>query len=98
MVTDLHTLVEQVNDEESFLRFVAALAADWEEEQAIEALQPSSPYGAGALGWENGSVGAVLDAAVRWGEASINGLNFYEKPSNSWRRAAHILHAGKFYE
>jgi hypothetical protein len=98
MAIDLHALADQVNDEESFLRFVAALAADWEEEREIEAVKPSGPYSAGALGWENGTVGAVLDAAFRWREISINGLRLYEKPTNPWRRAAHILHAGKFYE
>ncbi|MDP9126387.1 MAG: hypothetical protein M3N82_17615 [Pseudomonadota bacterium] len=98
MAIDLHALVDQVNDERSFLHFVATLAADWEEEREIEAIKPSSPYGAGALGWENGTVGAVLDAAVRWGEASIDGLRFYKKPENPWQRAAQILHAGKFYE
>lgn len=98
MAIDLYALADQVNDEESFLSFVTALAADWEEEREIEAVKPSGPYSSGALGWENGTVGAVLDAAARWGEASINGLRFYEKPTNPWRRAAHILHAGKFYE
>jgi hypothetical protein len=98
MAIDLSALADQVHDEESFLEFVAALAADWQEEREIEKVKPSSPYGPGSLGWENSTVGAVLDAAVRWGAASINGLRFYEKPSNPWRRAAHILHAGKFYE
>jgi hypothetical protein len=95
---DLHALADQVQDEVGFLRFVIALAADWEEEQKLEAESPSSPYASGALGWENGTIGAALDASARWGEASIEGLRFYEKPSNPWRRAAHILHAGKFYE
>jgi len=98
MAKDLHALVEQVEDEESFLQFLSALAADWDEEREIEAAKPSSSYGSGALGWENGTVGAVLDAAVRWGDGSINGLRFYKKPVNPWRRAAQILHAGKFYE
>jgi hypothetical protein len=98
MATDLHARADQVNDEESFLRFLAALAADWQQEREMEAVKPSGPYSSGALGWENGTVGAVLDAAVRWGEASIGGLRFYEKPANPWRRAAHILHAGKFHE
>lgn len=98
MVIDLHALADIVNDEKDFLAFLAALAADWQKEKDIEALKPSSPYGADALGWENGTVGAVLEAAARWGEASIAGLPLYEKPTNPWRRAAHILLAGKFYE
>ena len=98
MATDLHALADSVNDEKGFIRFLFALAEDWEAEQAIEASTPSSPYGPGALGWENGTVGAVLERAASWGEASIDGLRFYEKPSNPWRRAAQILKAGKFYE
>ena len=75
-----------------------ALAEDWEDEQKSEQASPSSPYGAGANGWENGTVGAYLDAALRWGEASINGLAVYEKPTNPWERAAQILYMGKLYE
>ena len=98
MANDLYQLADQVHDEQSFIEFVAALSADWEEEREIESKSPSSPYAAGALGWENGTIGAFLERASSWAEASVNGLKFYEKPSNSWRRAAHILHAGKFYE
>jgi hypothetical protein len=98
MATDLYALANEVHDEESFLRFVNALAADWFEEQEMEKEKPTSPYAPGALGWENGTIGAFLDAAVGWGNASINGLQFYEKPTNPWRRAAQILHSGKFYE
>jgi hypothetical protein len=98
MATDLYALADSVSDENSFLQFLQALANDWEEEQSLEITNPSSPYSSGALGWENGSVGAVLDAAVSWGTASIDGLKHYEKPENPWRRAAHIIHAGKFYE
>ncbi|MGZ5050174.1 MAG: hypothetical protein ACXWAS_03850 [Methylobacter sp.] len=98
MAIDLYVLADSVFDEKSFLHFLAALAADREEEQALEKSNPSSPYSSGALGWENGSVGAVLDAAVSWGNASFEGLAHYEKPQNPWRRAAHIIHAGKFYE
>ncbi|WP_077038325.1 hypothetical protein [Pelomonas sp. KK5] len=98
MTIDLRALADTVNDEQEFLAFLAALATDWHEEKDIEALKPSSPYGAGALGWENGTVGAVLEAAASWGEASIAGLPLYEKPANPWRRVAQILLAGKFYE
>jgi len=98
MATDLELMVEQVNDEEGFLRFLAALAADWEEQRRIETAEPPAPYSAGALGWENGKVCAFLDAAVGWARASVNGLQYHEKPSNPWHRVAQILFAGKFYE
>jgi hypothetical protein len=98
MATDLYALEDSVNDEASFLSFVAALALDWYEEREIAAVKHSSPYSAGALGWENGTIGAFLDAAAGWGEASFNGQPLCEKPTNPWKRAAQILHAGKFYE
>ena len=98
MAIDLHAPADSVSDEKGFLQFLAALAADWEEEQALEKTNPSSPYQSGVLGWENGSISAFLDAAESWGTASIDGLIYYEKPENPWRRAAHIMRAGKFYE
>jgi hypothetical protein len=98
MSAELHKLIDTVEDEPSFLRFVAALAADWDEERRLESENPSSPYGAGALGWENGSIGAFLGSAHAWGESTSKGTDFYQVPVNPWRRAAEILFAGKFYE
>ena len=98
METDLFQLADTVHDEKSFLDFVEALSADWENENEIENKISSPPFSAGANGWEHGEVGAFLDAAASWGKSSINGLATYTKPENPWRRAAHILHAGKFYE
>lgn len=98
MAVDLYELADAVDNEEGFLRFVAALAADWEAERKIEAETPSSPYGCGALGWENGSIGAFLESAHAWAAASANGTPFYKVPANPWSRAAQILLAGKFYE
>lgn len=98
MPTDLHKLANAVEDEKSFLCFVSALAADWEEERRLDAQNPPSPYGPGALGWENGSIGAFLEAAHAWAEASAAGTQFYQVPANPWRRAAQILLAGKLYE
>ena len=93
------TLVEQVCDEESFLRFVSALRTDWEDERAKEAVHPSSPYGPGANGWESGSIGAFLEAACAWADDTKKGTPFgYTPPANVWRRCAQILYAGKFYE
>ena len=98
MAKNLFALADTVHDEKTFLEFLMALSLDWEEEQAIEKENPSGPYSAGALGWENGNIGAMLGAAVAWGASTTHGAPRYEKPENPWRRAAHILHAGKFYE
>lgn len=98
MMIDLHELADQVSDEVSFLHFIAILAADWQKERENEAVERQRPFSASPLGWENGTIGTFLEAAADWGEASIDGLPLYQKPSNPWCRAAHILLAGKFYE
>ena len=95
---DLHSLVEEVHDEATFIEFLKALMRDRIDEVRKEAISPSDPYGPGANGWENGSIEQFLDAAAAWGEASKDGLIYYTKPENPWRRCAHILFAGKFYE
>ena len=97
-MTDIHTLANQVMDERTLLEFMNTLAADWEDERAKEAASPSSPYGPGANGWENGTIGAFLERAASWGEATVAGTELYSPPDNPWRRCAHILLAGKFYE
>lgn len=98
MTVALFDLANQVTDERSFLEFLDALAADWSEEQQKEAVNPSIPYGPGENEWENGTIGSFLDAAAGWGAASVNGLQYYEKPDNPWRRVAQILYMGKIYE
>ena len=90
---DLDALLEEVNDEQSFLRFVDALRADWELERELEKANPSPPFSAGATGWENGSIGQFLEAAVAYASDSPD-----VGTANPWRRAAHIVYAGKFYE
>ena len=62
MATDLYALAEQVEDEAGYLRFLAALAADWEEDRRLAAANPPKPFGPSPLGWENGSIGGFLDA------------------------------------
>lgn len=98
MNKNLYQLADNVETEQDFLNFVEALMQDREEEKRKEKIKPSSQWDSGANGWENGNIVSFLDAALAWGQASINGLEFYEKPTNPWKRAAHILHAGKFYE
>ena len=93
-----HDKADQVTDERSFIDFMFWLAADREDEVEKEAVNPSSPYGSGANGWENGTIEAFLGAAAAWGDSSINGLPLYDAPDNPWTRCAHILLMGKIYE
>ena len=95
---DLQDLQDAVCGEETFLRFVAALAEDWDDEQAKERANPSPPHGPGANGWENGTIGALLERAAAWGSATKEGTVPYTPPTNVWRRCAQILWSGKFHE
>jgi len=100
MQDDVHAMLDAVEDERSLLLFMQALAADWESACRLDSSTPSSLHGAGANGWENGTISAYLEAAASWGEASIDGLPLasYAKPDNPWRRVAQILYMGKIYE
>lgn len=94
METDLFELSEKVHDEATFIQFLTALMKDREREIAIENDAPSSPYGAGALGWQNITIEDFLESAIAW--AGDSGQNTEQK--NPWLRVAQILHAGKTYE
>ena len=94
---DLDALLESVHDETTFVAFVDALASDFAMEQELEKQNPSSPYGPGALGWENGTVDSVLGAAAAWGHSSSLRGETSSVP-NPWKRCATILYAGKWYE
>ena len=91
-MTDLIDLCEAVHDEATFLVFLNALMADFQQSQKMEAEKPSSPYEFAANGWENTTIGDFLEAATAWAHDSP------PKDENPWLRAANILYAGKIYE
>jgi hypothetical protein len=98
MSDGLFQLATRVVDEASFISFLEALRDNRQAEVEAERAAPSNPYGPGARGWENGSIGQFLDAAVAWGQATANGTAHYSVPQNPWQRAAQIICAGKLYE
>lgn len=96
-------LCDKVVDEESFLRFLRALAVDRENAVKLEKEHPSSPYGPDAGGWENPTIETFLMAMVQWAEDSHFGrrmaLRELELPDISpWKRVAQAMMAGKVYE
>jgi hypothetical protein len=93
---DPEALLDRVTDRESFFAFLQALILDREDEVAKEKVQPSSSYGPGANGWENGTIESYLDSALRWAvdNAALGRLS----ESASWRVFADILYGGKIYE
>ncbi|MBC3384283.1 hypothetical protein HU715_012105 [Pseudomonas sp. SWRI12] len=98
MSISLDELLKTVDDEQSFIGFIEALGMDFADERLLEESSPSSPYGPGALGWENGSIDTFLDAAAAWATASSRSSPLSASRSNVWQRCAAILLAGKFYE
>jgi hypothetical protein len=83
--------LDAVCDEASFCAFLNVLAVDWFTEQEIEQSLPGPKYRAGALGWENGTIGDFLGAAAV-------GLGARSDETNIWKRAALIVWLGKIYE
>ena len=78
-----------VVDEESFVRFLQALQADWERNRSVIGKDLE------AGDWENITIGAFLEAAVAWSEGDAP---FAPKATNPWQRCADILLGGKYYE
>lgn len=95
---ELEQALDLVQDEETFLQFLLALRDDLEASIELEKINPSSPYGPDALGWEHITIEDFLNTAVRWARDSTNGNPFYTMPANPWQRCAEILFAGKTYE
>ncbi|MCP5072993.1 MAG: hypothetical protein GY947_06825 [Rhodobacteraceae bacterium] len=89
--------VELVIDEASFIDFLDVLAQDKEAEDDLEKTKPSSPYGPGALGWENGTISTFLESASACGKAHLSEGGI-APGANPWRVCATILLAGKYYE
>ena len=98
MVHDLISAAEAVADERASIRLLQMMALDRQDEQQKELARPSSPYSAGANGWENGSIEDFLEAAAAWAEATSQTTNLGAEGSDAWRRAAMIIVAGAFYE
>src|SRR5450755_4558618 len=96
VVRDLISAAEVVADERAFIQLLQMMALDRQDEQQKELARPSSPYSAGANGWENCSIGAFLGAAAAWAEATSRTANLGAEASDAWRRAAMIVVAGAF--
>ena len=95
---DLNELLDNVNDESSFLAFANALALNRVQSRESEKVSPSSPYRAAANGWENTSIEDFLEGAIAWGESTNLGVSQGLSPSNPWLRFATFLYCGKIYE
>ena len=89
---------DAVHDRESFLAFVAALAADRRGSVAAEETTPSSPYGPATGGWENITIEDFLEAALAWAESTGGDEGQDLGPEPTWTGFAAFLYCGKIYE
>lgn len=83
---DLQTLLHQVHDDQTFLRFARALMAD-------KTAHPSD-----RTEWQNDTVEEFLESAIAWAEDSDFGIGQGLQPSNPWQQFAVFLYCGKIYE
>jgi hypothetical protein len=89
----LEDCLDQVSDRETFLTFVKALVEDRKDSIELETVNPSSPYGSEAGGWENTTLESFLEAALAWAVESKQLPNVA-----SWKAFAEFLYCGKIYE
>jgi len=88
-------LLDLVQDKESFVRFVTALAGEREAAETEEREDPKAYPVDGARGWKNGIISSYLYAGLEY---------FEERPLHkpeetpSWRMFAEFLYFGKIYE
>jgi hypothetical protein len=89
----LFHLLDEVEDEESFLVFVERLAVDRasaeSSAQTLDGFQGT---------WANQTILQFLEASSAWARDSKFGERPGPKPSNPWRQFAQFLIAGKSYE
>lgn len=93
----LLSLLDEVCDLQSFVRFIKALGEDWEDAQRKEAIKPAG-LASSWNGWENGSIGSFLEAAVAWTESNQRADEGFLQNENPWKAAAKIIYSGKYYE
>lgn len=97
---NVYDLLEAVRDKASFITFLKALSR--ESDLADEELKanPGKYSYTSVFGWENGSIGAFLDASAAWLEdqAPDSDFRIQDGPSVTWKEMAEIIYAGKIYE
>ena len=91
---ELHEIIDEVKDEQSFLNFAKALMKDREAHES----KPVDEVGL-AGDWANNDISGFLEAAIAWAEDSDFGVRQdVELKSNKWKQFAVFLYCGKIYE
>lgn len=85
-------LLDQVNDNQTFLRFARELMADRAASPVATAWQNVGTY------WQNDTIEDFLAGAIGWAEDTNFGISQGLQPSNPWKQFAVFLYCGKIYE
>jgi hypothetical protein len=88
--------LDRVDDRESFIAFVEALAEERRRAAQLENEQPIRYQLGGALGWQNGDIASFLEAALEYFQEGPARPRPESKPS--WRMLAEFLYCGKVIE
>jgi len=81
-------------DKDALATFIRQLHADLQASQRAETIQPSSPYGPNAGGWENPDLASFLAAMASW----IEDMGDRIPTSPTWETVRDMLSAAKIYE
>ena len=88
-------LLDQVEDRNSFVAFLVALAEERADAEEIERAEPARYVLDGAKGWKNGDISGYLFACLAYFESKP----FHEpEEAASWRALAEVLYCGKIVE
>ena len=93
MADALQELIEQVHDEQSFLRFLRALREDYEKTER-ECQNPSRHICIAEGHWESRSIRDFLRSAEEWGHGDFGDGRHYGDPI--LRRVATMLYVGRY--
>ena len=88
-------LLHKVEDRDSFITFVRALAAERERAEEMEREDSTRYRLGGALDWQNRDISSFLYAALDYFESKPL---HHPEDSPSWRMFAELLYFGKIIE
>jgi len=94
---EIFDLLENVNDQETFMIFVKAMLKERYEDIELENKNPSDPYGSSHKGWENVTLEGFFSAAIAWSDSTDFG-SLQNIHDNLWYKFATFLYCGKIYE
>jgi hypothetical protein len=93
---ELHELLEEVKNRETFVAFVSALIKNRRDADELRRQNPEKYKWSSVLGWENGSIDTYLNPALRCFD---DNKRLDDEPEEiTWKKFAEFLYGGKIYE